>query len=79
MRELTSLRRGEEADKVSLDLVRALDIGIQRIKSGKHDPMEVHRQVRQMYSWSDIAERTEAVYEAVLAAEPPSTIERMQK
>lgn len=32
-----------------------------------------------MYSWSDVAERTETVYRDVLVAEPPSLVERLQK
>lgn len=63
----------------SEDLVRALDVGIKHVRSGKHDPLAVHQQVRQMYSWTDVAERTEHVYEEVLSEEPPTTFERLQK
>ena len=41
--------------------------------------MLTHQQVRQMYSWSDIAGRTERVYYDVLSSEPPTFIERLQK
>lgn len=41
--------------------------------------MLTHQQVRQMYSWSDVAERTERVYYDVLGSEPPTFIERLQK
>lgn len=61
------------------DLVRALDVGIRHIRDGKHDPVAVHRQVRQMYSWTDVAERTERVYREVLSEVPPTTFERLQK
>lgn len=61
------------------DLVRALDVGIRHVKSGKHDVLLAHSQVRQMYSWSDVAERTERVYRDVLEAEPPTFVERLQK
>lgn len=59
--------------------MRALDVGIRHIKSGKHDVMLAHKQVRQMYSWSDVAERTETVYRDVLEADPPSFVQRLQK
>lgn len=35
------------------------------------DPFEVHRRVRDMYSWPDVARRTEAVYDAALEGKPP--------
>lgn len=61
------------------DLVRAMDVGIRHIKSGRHDPLLTHRQVRQMYSWSDVAERTERVYADVLDEEQPTFVERLEK
>lgn len=64
---------------IMADLVRALDVGIRHVKSGKHDIMLAHKQVRQMYSWRDVAERTETVYRDVLEADPPTFVERLQK
>lgn len=64
---------------ISTDLVRALDVGIRHVKSDKHDVLTAHKQVRQMYSWSDVAERTEKVYRDVLEAEPPTMVERLQR
>ncbi|CDW55521.1 phosphatidylinositol, partial [Trichuris trichiura] len=44
-------------------IVDALDSAIQRYWANSlPDPMEVHTRIRQMYSWSDVAERTEHVY-----------------
>lgn len=36
------------------------------------------RQVRGMYSWADVAERTERAYERALKAPPPSLVRRFQ-
>ena len=53
-----------------------MDVGI---KSGLHDPLATHAQVRQMYSWSDVAERTERVYADILDEEQPTFVERLEK
>lgn len=62
-----------------IDLVRALDYGIRHVAAGKHDVLLAHSQVRQMYSWTDVTERTEQVYFDVLASERPTFVERLQK
>lgn len=42
-------------------LVDSIELAIKRIESGNIDPFEFHNQVKQMYSWSNVAERTEKV------------------
>lgn len=77
--ELALSRLKISAHIPTTDLVRAMDVGIQRIKSGLHDPLATHHQVRQMYSWSDVAERTERVYADILEEERPTFVERLEK
>ena len=77
--ELVLFGSGISAHIPTTDLVRAMDVGIQRIKSGIHNPLATHRQVRQMYSWSDVAERTERVYADILEEEQPTFVERLEK
>ena len=43
----------------------------------KNNPFETHEQVREIYNWFDVAERTEKVYEKVLMGEPVSFRERL--
>jgi phosphatidylinositol glycan class A protein len=60
-------------------VVRALSHAIQVVQSGAHDPVKAHERVRGMYAWSDVAERTEKVYDAVLAMEHKDTFERLSQ
>lgn len=75
---MSSTRFVSRAD-IDTDLVRALDVGIRHVRSRQHDPLWTHRQVRQMFSWTDVAERTERVYSDVLDEEQPSFVERLEK
>ena len=43
------------------DLVLAVSNGIRRIKDDDIDPWDFHYQVAEMYSWVNVAERTEKV------------------
>lgn len=49
------------------------------IKSGQHDPHTAHERVKDMYAWSDVARRTEVVYERAMAAERKDTYERLTR
>lgn len=60
-----------------VDVIRALTEAIQTIREGRHDPVKAHERVKGMYSWAAVAERTERVYERVLASEPLSAWERL--
>ncbi|KAA1102067.1 hypothetical protein PGT21_035687 [Puccinia graminis f. sp. tritici] len=61
------------------DLVRATERAIKVIQSGTHDPQKVHERVRGMYSWTDIAARTEHVYYEAFKIEPAPLIERFRR
>ncbi|KAI8461624.1 phosphatidylinositol glycan, class A [Phakopsora pachyrhizi] len=61
------------------DLVRATERAIKIIESGCHDPLEVHKRVRGMYSWSNVAKRTENVYLSAMEIEPVLLIERLRR
>jgi len=43
------------------------------------NPMWVHRAIRQMYSWQDVARRTVEVYDEVAAAPPLSLADRLRR
>ncbi|MBW0489731.1 hypothetical protein O181_029446 [Austropuccinia psidii MF-1] len=61
------------------DLVKATERAIQVIQSGKHDPWKVHEHVRGMYSWANVAARTEHVYYETLNIEPVTLLERLRR
>ncbi|KAI5455533.1 Phosphatidylinositol N-acetylglucosaminyltransferase GPI3 subunit [Naganishia albida] len=61
------------------DIINALGRAIDIVRSRKHDPFTAHERLRDMYSWATIAERTERVYDRVLAAEDRSLFERMAR
>ncbi|KAH7924368.1 glycosyltransferase family 4 protein [Leucogyrophana mollusca] len=52
------------------DLLRALTEAISLVSAGKHDPASAHARVRSFYDWTDVAARTERVYDAVLRTPP---------
>ncbi|CAM9684898.1 unnamed protein product, partial [Ectocarpus sp. 6 AP-2014] len=58
------------------DLTDALSDAIPLAR--KAVPSEFHAKVRDMYSWADVAERTERAYERALKAPPPSLVRRFQ-
>ena len=61
------------------DVVRALGKAITTIKEGRHDTHTAHARVKGMYAWSDVAERTMEVYDAVLAAPHRDIYERLAR
>ena len=55
---------------------------MEKIELGQVDPFDMHNAVKDMYSWSDVAQRTEKVYASVIMdqrARPKSLMERMVK
>ena len=50
-------------------LVEATLDAIHKIQSGDIDTSDFHERVGKMYSWADIAQRTEAVYDSLDLAE----------
>lgn len=63
----------------SSDLVRAIDRAIEILSSGAHDPIKTHELVKGMYSWADVAKRTERVYLDALEIEPCPIVERLRR
>lgn len=61
-------------------LVNGLEVAIAVHREGKFIPPEiVHQRVRDIYTWSEIAERTEKVYNAIVQKPILSTSERLEK
>jgi phosphatidylinositol glycan class A protein len=46
-----------------IDVFRAMSKAIKRVKAGMHDPLKAHNRIREFYSWQQVAERTERVYD----------------
>ena len=59
-RHMTTFAKPEEDD-----LVRATGIAIAKLRSGNVKTERFHDQVKMMYSWTDVAQRTERVYDAI--------------
>lgn len=51
------------------DLVSTVLSAVQRIREGVHDPVSAHERVVGMYSWAQVAARTENVYDRLCAEE----------
>ena len=62
-----------------VDVVRALSIAVDTIVSGVHDPHLAHRRLQTMYTWDDVAERTERVYDKAMARPERDLYERMSR
>ncbi|KAJ3291010.1 hypothetical protein HK104_006377 [Borealophlyctis nickersoniae] len=61
------------------DLVESVSQAIHRVTTSPPDPDVFHDRVKNMYSWSDVAERTEAVYESIMQVPRISLLERLQR
>eukprot|EP00455_Lapot_gusevi_P041136 TRINITY_DN4740_c0_g2_i1.p1 TRINITY_DN4740_c0_g2~~TRINITY_DN4740_c0_g2_i1.p1 ORF type:complete len:510 (+),score=77.02 TRINITY_DN4740_c0_g2_i1:68-1597(+) len=59
------------------DIVEALCEAIPQVK--KIDPWELHHEVRRMYNWHDVAERTEHVYDRIMNHPPQALPTRLAK
>ncbi|WVR06222.1 hypothetical protein IAU60_003252 [Kwoniella sp. DSM 27419] len=73
-REMMEFARADEED-----VIRALTHAIHTVKAGQHDPLRAHARVRDMYSWSSVAERTEVVYHRAMASEHRDVAERLSR
>lgn len=65
------------AEPVAEDLVAKTLAAISELP--KFDPWRAHEQVREMYSWYDVALRTENVYQQILKADTPTLLDRMRR
>ncbi|GAA5829766.1 hypothetical protein JCM3766R1_001298 [Sporobolomyces carnicolor] len=61
------------------DLVQAISRAISHVKAGKHDPMFAFETLKDVYSWGDVAERTERVYEEAIKTDQPPVVERLRR
>ncbi|KAF8670641.1 Glycosyltransferase family 4 protein [Rhizoctonia solani] len=59
------------------DVTRALGEAIAIVTKGKHNPQKAHERIRSMYSWTDVAQRTNEIYNWVATKEPLSFWERL--
>jgi phosphatidylinositol glycan class A protein len=62
---------------LSADVTRALGEAIDIVTQGNHDPQKAHERIKSMYSWVDVAERTDKIYNWVATKEPRSFWERL--
>ena len=61
------------------DLVEATSKAIYSVRNGKVRHEKFHEQVRRMYSWTDVAARTERVYDNICSQEKRPLIERLKR
>ncbi|TPX63151.1 hypothetical protein SpCBS45565_g06827 [Spizellomyces sp. 'palustris'] len=61
------------------DLVSSLSRAIETIRTDAPNPLRFHQRVKDMYSWSDVAERTEMVYDTIMTDPHLSLVERLQR
>lgn len=61
------------------DIVRATNDAIAYVRAGKHDPLAYHQAVKDMYSWTDVANRVEDVYRQAMQNELPRPSERLAR
>ncbi|KAJ3210306.1 hypothetical protein HDU82_008378 [Entophlyctis luteolus] len=63
------------------DLVSKIEKAISIVQLEPPDPFTLHKEIRSMYSWSNVAERTELVYNRVMVSlkEPISLADRLRK
>ncbi|CAL1541012.1 unnamed protein product [Lymnaea stagnalis] len=61
-------------------LSRELEKAIEdRVNNRNLDPYELHEKIKTLYSWRDVAERTEKVYETVMSSPVPDTATRLSR
>ncbi|KNC98673.1 phosphatidylinositol N-acetylglucosaminyltransferase SPT14 [Spizellomyces punctatus DAOM BR117] len=61
------------------DLVSSLSRAIETIRTDAPNPLRFHQRVKDMYNWSDVAERTEMVYDTIMTDPHLSLVERLQR
>lgn len=61
------------------DLVATVAKAIHKIRQREVDGLRFHEEIKRMYSWSDVAERTEKVYEKMLLGRKLPLIERLRR
>lgn len=66
-------------DHKRTDLVQAISRAINHVKMGKHDPLLAYETLKDVYSWKDVAERTELVYRNALRVKRVPVVERLRR
>ncbi|ORX90454.1 UDP-Glycosyltransferase/glycogen phosphorylase [Basidiobolus meristosporus CBS 931.73] len=61
------------------DVVVAITKAINTIRMKEVDPSKFHDEVKEMYSWANVAERTEKVYYSISQKRAPPLIERLRR
>ncbi|GAA6063987.1 hypothetical protein JCM10212_002419 [Sporobolomyces blumeae] len=61
------------------DLVRAISRAIEHVSSGAHDPLLAFETLEDVYSWTDVADRTERVYFDALDVKRVPVVERLRR
>lgn len=61
------------------DLVATVNRAVQMIASREINTVKFHDEVKKMYSWMNVAERTEKVYFRMIDSEPLPLIERLRR
>jgi phosphatidylinositol glycan class A protein len=59
------------------DLIEKLTLAISKVKT--IDPYKMHEHVKNMYTWDDVAERTERVYNKIIREEKWPLIDRLRR
>ncbi|KAJ1553617.1 hypothetical protein HK405_007401 [Cladochytrium tenue] len=67
------------ADPDPEDLLKSLSTAIGRIQTEYIDPFALHEEIKSMYNWTDVANRTEKVYLAIVDKEPEPLVDRLYK
>ena len=52
---------------------------IRIVSRGEHDPHLAHERIKDFYDWSQVAQRTEVVYERVMSSKPYELWERIKR
>ncbi|KAJ1927259.1 Phosphatidylinositol N-acetylglucosaminyltransferase GPI3 subunit [Tieghemiomyces parasiticus] len=68
-----------EEDDLVQAVSRAIETAHTRDQRPELDPMALHETVKRMYSWMDVAVRTERVYLSIMDLESPPLIERLRR
>ncbi|KAI9092853.1 hypothetical protein DFS34DRAFT_652814 [Phlyctochytrium arcticum] len=61
------------------EIFRSLERAIQIVVTNPPDADVFHQRVKNMYNWTDVAERTELVYDTIIHEPPIPLIERFQR
>lgn len=58
-------------------LFDAVNLAVEKLKQNQVDTLSFHSEIKKMYDWADIAERTERVYDSVYQQENLSILNRL--